>query len=127
MDLQLDLWTRITLGAGLVVAGFVIGLIASRFGGTPKARIRTLEKQLREERERGTEYREAVAKHFGDTADKFRDLTKQHTALYTQLAQGARDLCSDRLAELQHGFDLALPSATDRHSDDPSADHEDKR
>jgi uncharacterized membrane-anchored protein YhcB (DUF1043 family) len=114
---------QIAVGGGLVAAGFVIGLIASRFGGSPKARARRLEQELRAEQTRGKEYQDAVARHFGDTAERFRTLTEQYTALYSHLARGAQDLCSDRLTALGHEFDkLALPGTSESESQDPAGD-----
>jgi uncharacterized membrane-anchored protein YhcB (DUF1043 family) len=85
---------EIVIGAALLVAGFLIGLFIgrSRDAGT---RIRDLEREVERLRQEGATYREAVAKHFGEASDKFRDLTRQYGQLYKHLAEGARDLCGD--------------------------------
>ena len=104
MDLELTRWMQVAAAAGLVAVGFLVGILAARFGGSPTTRLHKLEQELFEERDRNMEYRNAVATHFGDTAERFRDLTQQYTSLYTHLAQGARDLCTDRHTALAHAF-----------------------
>jgi uncharacterized protein len=103
--MDVALWQVIALGGGVLVAGILIGLFAARFGSGPRARIRALETELRAEQARGNEYRQAVAQHFGESSAKFRDLTREYTALYEHLARGARDLCPDRPPALEHAFD----------------------
>ena len=72
-----------------------------------------LERDLETARSEFHGYRDRVEKHFGQTSDLFRDLTARYTALYTHLAEGARDLCPERVPELGRGFEGALlePSA----------------
>ncbi len=48
--------------------------------------------------------RGAVAKHFERTSELFRDLTRQYTALYAHLAEGARELCPGQRIPLGSGF-----------------------
>jgi uncharacterized membrane-anchored protein YhcB (DUF1043 family) len=116
-------WQAIALGGGLLVAGILIGLVAARFGSGPRARVRALETELRAEQARNAEYREAVAQHFSEASGKFRDLTREYTALYEHLAHGARDLCPDRLQALGHAFDEppVQPSLPLRIGNEPPA------
>jgi uncharacterized membrane-anchored protein YhcB (DUF1043 family) len=103
--MELGVW-GVVVGSALFAGGLVLGLVLN---GSPLAsgRLRRLEQELREERERSAGYRESVAKHFGATSDLFRDLTRQYTGLYAHLAEGARELCPDRIPELGHGFSEA--------------------
>ena len=100
MNGEIDL----VIGGGLLAAGVVIGLLLSRFSGGRLA----LKAALRQERDESTRYREAVARHFGKTSDRFRELTLSYSALYAELAEGARELCADRLPTLGDGFEQPL-------------------
>jgi uncharacterized membrane-anchored protein YhcB (DUF1043 family) len=67
--------------------------------------------------------RAAVAKHFERTSDLFRDLTRQYTALYAHLAEGARELCPDLAIPLGHGLTEPLLGAGAR-ADEEAASRE---
>ncbi len=104
---------EIALGAALLVAGALLGRQTARPDEGLRTRVRELEELLFEEREQRSSYEVAVAKHFGQTSDLFRDLTHQYTALYAHLAEGSRELVASRHAELAAGFDepgLLVPS-----------------
>ena len=98
----------VVAGALLFASGAALGVLAAGMG-LGSGRVRQLERALREERERAAGYRDSVAKHFGDTSDRFRDLTREYTALYAHLAEGARELCAERVPELGRGFAGAAP------------------
>lgn len=98
-----ELGVELAIGAGLFVAGIALGALASG-AGRARARLLALERELASEREQRAAYEDAVAKHFGRTSDLFRDLTRQYTSLYAHLAEGARDLCAERLP-LGRGFE----------------------
>jgi hypothetical protein len=104
MDLELGSGAQIAIGGGLFVAGLLLGVVLARVGNRTRARLRALEEELREEREEASAYKESVAKHFDQTSDLFRDLTHQYTSLYAHLAEGARDLCAERMPALGRGF-----------------------
>ncbi len=93
---------EIVFAIALLAAGTATGILIGRRGEA--SRRRALEDELAHERAERTRYQEAVAQHFGKTSDLFRDLTSQYSALYTHLAEGARDLCADRLPSLGQGF-----------------------
>lgn len=97
-------WLEVAVGGGLFLAGLLVGLLAARAGSRTRLRVRELEAELRHERESHASYQDSVVKHFDRTSDLFRDLTLQYTDLYAHLAEGARDLCADRLPSLAHGF-----------------------
>jgi uncharacterized membrane-anchored protein YhcB (DUF1043 family) len=93
---------------GGAVAMFVVGLAAgawlSQADRSARTRIAQLEDERAELQARVTAEREAVAKHFDQTGVLFRDLTRDYTALYAHLAEGARELCPDRTPELAEGL-----------------------
>lgn len=95
METAPGMMMEIAIGVALLVAGLLIGLFIGRSRSDAGTRIRDLEREVERLRQEGASYREAVAKHFGDASDKFRDLTKQYTHLYKHLAEGARDLGGD--------------------------------
>jgi hypothetical protein len=96
---------QIAIAVGLLAAGALIGFLSGRRGGGALARrIRLLETELREERDRSAAYRESVAKHFSGTSDLFRDLTREYAALYAHLAEGARDLSGGAVPEIGRGY-----------------------
>jgi uncharacterized membrane-anchored protein YhcB (DUF1043 family) len=108
-DLELDNtgWMQIAIASGLLVGGVLLGLILARGGKGARARARRLEKELRQAQELLASYQDQVAKHFVQSSDLFEDLTRQYTAVWDHLAQGARDLCAERVAALGRGFDDA--------------------
>ncbi len=93
------------LAAGLVTfaAGLAAGAWLSRADRRVAERVVELEAQVERLGERLRAEREAVAKHFDRTSDLFLDLTRDYTALYAHLAEGARDLCPDRTPEIGRG------------------------
>ncbi len=93
------------LAAGLVTfaAGLAAGAWLSRADRGAAERVVELEAQVERLGERLQAEREAVAKHFDRTSDLFLDLTRDYTALYAHLAEGARDLCPDRTPEIGRG------------------------
>ncbi len=101
------------LASGLVVfaAGLAAGAWLNRSHRAARERIAELETQAEQLEARLLGEREAVAKHFDRTSDLFRDLTRDHTALYAHLAEGARDLCPERTPEIGRGL-AELPGLT---------------
>lgn len=101
------MWAEIAVGCGIFAAGILVGLFASRFGRGVRGRIHRLEKELSQEREASRHYSQTVAEHFERTSDLFRELTHKYTALYTHLAEGARNLCADRAPTIGDAFEHA--------------------
>ncbi len=95
---------QIVLGLALFVLGVVVGLLAARGGEGARAQARRLEEELAEVRERLAGYEDQVAKHFAQTSELFRDLTRQYTAVWDHLAEGSRELCAERVPALGRGF-----------------------
>lgn len=100
-------WMQIAIAAGLLVGGVLLGLVLARGGAGARARARRLEKELHQAQEHLASYQDQVAKHFVQTSDLFGDLTRQYTAVWDHLAEGARDLCAERASALGRGFDDA--------------------
>jgi uncharacterized membrane-anchored protein YhcB (DUF1043 family) len=119
---------EIAIGVALLVAGLLIGLFIGRSRSDAGTRIRDLEREVERLRQEGASYREAVAKHFGDASEKFRDLTRQYAHLYKHLAEGARDLCGDvpairfdQRALLEDDAYVAAEAAADEQAEKPIA------
>jgi uncharacterized membrane-anchored protein YhcB (DUF1043 family) len=116
--MEFGVWGVVAAGA-LLVSGVVLGLLLAGGVGTA-ARLRRLERELADERARHAAYRDGVAKHFAATSDRFRTFTREYTALYAELAEGARSLCPDPLPELGHGLGLG-PAAELATGDSPES------
>jgi len=74
-----------------------------------------LRAELDQARERLASYQDQVEKHFGQTSELFGDLTRQYSAVWDHLAEGARELCSEHSPAIGRGFSdrplLLTPSA----------------
>ena len=95
-------WTAIevVLGGALFLGGVALGLVLAR----GSRRLRLLEAELAQVNERSAAYRDQVEKHFSQTSDLFADLTRQYSAVWDHLAEGARELCADRPPGIGRGF-----------------------
>ena len=126
MGLEGVTWTEIALASGIFALAFLLGIIAGRAGNQTRLKARRLAEELEREREQHAAYQDAVAKHFGQTSELFRDLTHQYTSLYAHLAEGSRELCADRAPALGWGFpDTSLQldgGPAGAVSDEPDAD-----
>ena len=93
---------------GVFAAGVAAGVALHARTARPRERERRLEDELAAERQAFVAYRSQVQGHIDQTAHLFRDLTNQHAALYTHLAQAARELApaADRIGG--HAFGRAL-------------------
>jgi len=124
------------LAALMAMAAFATGFLVGQRATGARARIQSLEDDLRATQGQFDEYREHVEKHFAETAHLFHDLAHKHAALYTHLAQGARDLVGqhaalvrglgDPLIALGRGDALpprpAAPAPAPRESGAPDSD-----
>lgn len=102
----------IGIGAAGLLVGLGVGLVLRRPDGRLRERVKTLEADLQEAQRRHDAHRARVEKHFERTSDLFRDLTEQYTALYTHLAEGARELCPEGGPALGRGFNDPLLAAS---------------
>jgi len=113
MEIAIDSWFGIGLGAGIFFAGAVAGLLAARLGGGAGRRARRLQEELRAARAEQEAYRRSVAGHFQQTSDIFRDLTGVYTSLYAHLAEGARALCAESVPALRFDAPARLGDRTE--------------
>lgn len=96
-------------GLGLFLLGLGVGRwLGRRADAGLRARAADLERDLDATLGRLGDYRREVEKHFGQTSDLFRDLTRQYTTLYAHLAEGARELCPERVPEIGRGLEGPL-------------------
>jgi len=125
VELDSMAWAEIVIATALFAVGGLVGWIAARGGQGARARARRLEAELRQTEERLASYEDQVAKHFAQTSDLFGDLTRQYTAVWDHLAEGARDLCAERVAALGQGFagpPLLLTKAPTGEAPPPAAE-----
>jgi uncharacterized membrane-anchored protein YhcB (DUF1043 family) len=113
----------VQIGVALVLFG--VGLLAGlwlrrRNDRGLRAQVAGLEEELGQARGELDGFHAEVEKHFGQTSDLFRDLTRQYTALYAHLAEGARELCPERVPELGRGLAGPLLAAAEPASESPA-------
>ena len=86
--------------AGALLAGIVVGLLASRHWLTNAHKQRQLERSLEQLSQQQREYRQAVVRHFTDTASQLNKLAESYRDVHNQLAAGARALADSHSAAL---------------------------
>jgi uncharacterized membrane-anchored protein YhcB (DUF1043 family) len=129
------IWPGVLVLLGVFLIGLGSGVFLRRSGvraaraeaerlggelGTTRTQLaHTEESLLRAQRELEAQ-RSAVTKHFARTSELFGDLTRQYTALYAHLAEGARELCPGQRIPLGAGF--AEPLLEAGPSPEPGSD-----
>lgn len=111
-------WLQIGIGLAGLALGLLLGLALRRPERTLRARVAELELELQDARRIHDEHRARVEKHFERTSDLFRDLTDHYAALYSHLAEGARQLCPEGGPALGRGLDDPLLAAHFRSGSD---------
>jgi uncharacterized membrane-anchored protein YhcB (DUF1043 family) len=86
------------LGLVCLLAGIVIGAILYKFLRSDEVRVTQLEDQLQTLSDEYENYKKEVHAHFGDSAQLLNKLTESYRDVYQHLAQGARALCPDYIA-----------------------------
>jgi uncharacterized protein len=86
------------LGLVCLLGGMVIGAILYKFLRSDEVRIHVLEDQLQTLSDEYENYKKDVHSHFGDSAQLLNKLTESYKDVYQHLAQGARTLCPDYIA-----------------------------
>lgn len=86
------------LGLVCLLGGIVIGAILYKFLRSDEVRIHQLEDQLQALSDEYENYKKDVHAHFGDSAQLLNKLTESYKDVYQHLAQGARALCPDYIA-----------------------------
>ena len=109
-----NLVIALLIGGGI---GSVVGwyLAMSSRGDNKRKVIMDLESQLDQAKQDRADYEAEVSDHFSQTADLLHKLTDDYRAVYAHLADGAEQLCSDRV----NISDTALTAPADETSDKP--------
>ncbi|MCP4003951.1 MAG: YhcB family protein [bacterium] len=118
----MEAWQLISL-VGVFVVGLGAGTMFRKSDKKLRAHAEQLESELDVTREQLNSHKAEVSKHFEQTSGLFRDLTQQYTALYSHLAEGARELCPE-MVEVGGGF--ASPLLTSALSPDEQIDEKDE-
>ncbi len=85
------------IGGGIGgVAGWYLALNAR--GDNKRKVIMDLESQLDQAKHDRADYEAEVSEHFSQTADLLHKLTDDYRAVYSHLADGAEQLCGDRVS-----------------------------
>jgi uncharacterized membrane-anchored protein YhcB (DUF1043 family) len=119
-------WVDLAMSVVVFAAGVLIGLLIGRPRLDVRMRVRELEEEINRLQRRNAQYRESVAKHFGETSEKFRDLTEQYTALYRLLAGGAKDLCGDQVPAIRFDRGLLLEGGAEDSTSSPATSASEK-
>ncbi len=104
-------WGSVAAAVVMFLVGMCAGAWLRRSDRAARERVAELESEIEQLGSRLESEREAVAKHFDRTSELFGDLTREYTALYSHLAEGARELCPQRTPEIGRGLGEELPAA----------------
>ena len=90
LDDTLSIWTTgvLSFALGLVLGCIGTYLILGRYSHTAQLR-----EELSELRERFSDYRDQVTRHFMHTSELVQEMTQSYRAVYEHLATGAQELC----------------------------------
>ena len=80
------------------IGGVVGWYLALNARGDKRKLIMDLESQLDQVKQDRADYEAEVSEHFSQTADLLHKLTSDYRAVYTHLADGAEQLCGDRIS-----------------------------
>ena len=96
MYLMSNLVFAFIVGGG--IGGIVGWYLALNARGDKRKVIMDLESQLDQVKQDRADYEAEVSEHFSLTADLLNKLTSDYRAVYTHLADGAEQLCGDRIS-----------------------------
>lgn len=96
MYLMSNLVFAFIVGGG--IGGVVGWYLALNARGDKRKVIMDLESQLDQVKQDRADYEAEVSEHFSQTADLLHKLTSDYRAVYTHLADGAEQLCGDRIS-----------------------------
>ena len=96
MYLTSNLVFAFIIGGG--IGGGVGWYLALNARGDKRKVIMDLESQLDQIKQDRADYEAEVSEHFSQTADLLNKLTSDYRAVYTHLADGAEQLCGDRIS-----------------------------
>lgn len=83
---------------GCLALGIIVGVLIASYMSSGPTRVKELESQIRNLKERHGEYKDSVSDHFGMTAELIQHMTESYREVYQHLAAGAQDLCSAEVA-----------------------------
>lgn len=91
LDGNLSIRVAVILGfaLGVLFGGIGAYLLLGRHGDTAKLRA-----ELNDLRERFSDYRDQVTRHFMHTSELVQEMTRSYRAVHEHLATGARELCN---------------------------------
>ena len=101
------------IGGGI---GGVVGwyLTLNARGDNKRKVIMDLESQLDQAKQDRADYEAEVSGHFSQTADLLHKLTDDYRAVYTHLADGAEQLCGDRVSISEAALTAPAADSTDK-------------
>ena len=83
-------------------------------GDNKRKVIMDLESQLDQAKQDRADYEAEVSEHFSQTADLLHKLTDDYRAVYTHLADGAEQLCGDRVSISEAALTAPAADSTDK-------------
>ena len=105
--------TRVLIiGGG--IGGIVGWYLALNARGDKRKVIMDLESQLDQAKQDRADYEAEVSEHFSQTADLLHKLTDDYRAVYTHLADGAEQLCGDRVSISEATLTAPVADSTDK-------------
>ena len=90
---ELSLAMLFGIGAALLIAGVIIGLLFGRRQSPAAQKYREVERKLDQVLQDKKAYEDEVVEHFGETAKLLNNLTESYRGVHNHLAQGAANLC----------------------------------
>ncbi len=90
---ELSLAMLFGIGAALLIAGVVIGLLLGRRQSPGAQKYREVERRLDQVLQDKKAYEDEVVEHFGETAKLLNNLTGSYREVHNHLARGAASLC----------------------------------
>jgi uncharacterized membrane-anchored protein YhcB (DUF1043 family) len=90
---ELSLQVLIAIGVGVLILGWVIGLLMGRRSSPADQKYRDVERKLDQVLQDKKAYEDEVVEHFSDTAKLLNSLTESYRDVHNHLAKGASSLC----------------------------------
>ena len=100
------------IGGG--IGGVVGWYVALNARGDKRKVIMDLESQLDQAKQDRADYEAEVSEHFSQTASLLHKLTDDYRAVYTHLADGAEQLCGDRVSISEAALTAPAADSTDK-------------
>ena len=108
-----NLVIALLIGGGIGgVTGWYLAMTSR--GDNKRKVIMDLESQLDQARQGRADFEAEVSEHFAQTADLLHKLTDDYRAVYTHLANGAEQLCSDRVSISEAALTVSADDTADK-------------